>query len=1072
MNSCKRYAAVVSGSLTLMAGVVLAQAAGAQTTPTVKFDSGTISGLTARNIGSGEMSGRIAALAGVREDGRTTLYVGSASGGVWKSVDGGSNFRPVFDRQDALSIGAIAIDPSNPKNVWVGTGEAWMRNSVSMGNGIYKSLDGGDNWTNVGLPNSEHIAKILVDPKDGQTVYACATGSAFKDSADRGVYKTSDGGATWRKVLAGVNGSSGCAMLSMNQAEPDVVYATMWDFRRQAWTFRSGGPGSGIFKSTDKGEHWSELTAQTAKGLPEKPYGRIALTVAPSNPKVVYAMVESAASALYRSDDAGATWSKLDASQYMVWRPFYFANLIVDPKDENKIFKVDLVLLLSTNGGKSFGSTADSAHGDHHDVWISPDNPNLVFTADDGGLWRSQDGGSGWEHMVNLPISQFYHVSLDNADPYHVYGGLQDNSSWVGDSSYPGGIGNAQWENMYGGDGFWMWEDPADPTYIYAEAQGGTLGRVNRYTHETRNIAPYAKYGEKKLRYSWNTPVQISPNEKGTIYIGSQFLYRSRDHGQSWERISPDLSTNNPDKQKQEESGGVTIDNSSAEMNNTIYAISESPKSGEIIWAGTDDGNVQLTRDGGKTWSNVTANIHGVGGSPEQAPIVSFVEAGHYDAGTAYATFDAHMSGDTTTHLYKTTDYGKTWSALDTAGSGVRGYAHVIREDTVNPQLLYLGTEFGLWVSMDGGARWAQYRGTGFPQVAVRDIAIHPKTSDLVLATHGRGIWIIDDISPWRALTPTLMAEDAVFMPGPSAVQYVQAGGGWAEGDNSFHAPGRPEDAAITYYQRTRHIYGDLKIEIFDANGKFVDTVASSKHRGVNRATWSMHTKGPKVPPAASALFQAAQGPRVLPGVYTVKMTKGDAVYTTKLTIVMDPRAKYTLADRQAQLALATKIGGMLNHMSWAVDAIIGVRDSALMDASKVDAKDPLHAQLLALAASADEVRKKIVATKEGGAITGEERLREYVGDLYGDVAGYEGRPTNEQLARADVLNRQLGDVVAEFQKLTTGQLPAINNGLKAAKMEPISVISETEWQKAVGETGSSSANAAAAMFARRADSD
>jgi photosystem II stability/assembly factor-like uncharacterized protein len=1036
----------------------------------IKFDSGTVSGLPARNIGSAQMSGRIAALAGVKEDGRTTLYVGSASGGVWKSVDGGSNFRPIFDRQKVQSIGAIAIDPSNAKNIWVGTGESWMRNSVSIGDGVYRSTDGGDNWTNTGLPESEHIAKILVDPKDGNTVYACATGHAFNDSPDRGVYKTSDGGKSWRKVLAGANLSTGCGMMSMNASEPDVIYATMWDFRRQAWTFRSGGAGSGIFKSTDKGEHWTEIDASHGTGLPDKPYGRIALTVAPSNPKVVYAMVECKNSALYRSNDAGKTWNRLDASQYMVWRPFYFANMIVDPKDENKIFKGDLNLLLSTDGGKSFGSTADSTHGDHHDVWISPDNPNLVFIGNDGGLWRSQDGGSGWEHLVNLPISQFYHVSLDNADPYHVYGGLQDNSSWVGDSSYPGGVTNETWENMFGGDGFWMWEDPSDPTYIYAEAQGGSLGRVNRYTHETRGIAPYARYGETKLRFSWNTPVQISPNEKGTIYMGAQFLYRTRDHGQSWERISPDLSTNDPEKQKQEESGGITVDNSSAEMNNTVYAISESPKNGKTIWVGTDDGNVQVTRDGGKSWTNVTANIKGVGGSPALAPIVSFVEASRYDEGTAFATFDSHMSGDMTTHVSKTADYGKTWQPLDTAGSGVRGYAHVIREDSVDPNLLFLGTEFGLWISIDGGARWAQYTGSNFPDVAVRDIAIHPKTNDLVLATHGRGIWIIDDISPWRALTPDLMAKEAEFFPVKPVVQYISAFGGWSEGDNSFNGQGRPEDAAIPYYQRSRHIFGDLKLEIFDADGKLVDTVASSKHRGVNRATWSMHLKAPKVPPAASALFQAAQGPRVLPGVYTVKMTKGDAVYTTKLDIVMDPRATYTLADRKEQLALSLRLGAMLNHMSWAVDAIINVRDSALMDATKVDAKSPLHAQLLALAASADEIRTRIVASKEGGAITGEERLREYLGDLYGDVVGYEGKPTDEQMARADVMNHQLNDVVTEFNQFAAKQLPKINAELKTKQLGAIEVIPEEQWQKAAADTGS--ANAAMAAFARNTDRD
>ena len=485
--------------------------------------------------------------------------------------------------------------------MWVGTGEAWTRNSVSVGDGIYKSTDGGENWTNVGLKDSEHIAKILVDPKDSNTVYACAIGHLWNDNTERGVYKTSDGGKTWRKVLAGSNGSTGCGMMSMSPLEPNTIYASMWDFRRQGWTFRSGGPGSGLYKSTDGGEHWTELTDANSKGLPAKPYGRIALAVAPSKPQVVYAMIESANSALFRSDDGGKTWARMDASQFMVWRPFYFANLIVDPKDENKIFKPDLILLLSVNGGRSFSPVSSAAHGDFHTVWIDPANPNIVYAGDDGGLWRSEDGGTRWKHQMNLPVSQFYHVSVDNADPYHVYGGLQDNSSWVGDSSYPGGVSNSRWENMFNGDGFWMFEDPADPAYIYAEYQGGTIGRVNRYTHETRAITPYPEYGEKKLRFNWNAPIAMSPNEKGTIYMGAQFLFRSRDHGQSWERISPDLTTNDPEKQKQEESGGVTVDNSAAEMHTTIYSISESPKNGQIIWVGTDDGNLQITRDGGKT---------------------------------------------------------------------------------------------------------------------------------------------------------------------------------------------------------------------------------------------------------------------------------------------------------------------------------------------------------------------------------------------------------------------------------------------------------------------------------------
>jgi photosystem II stability/assembly factor-like uncharacterized protein len=1028
----------------LLASAAMGQPPAAPAARPARFDAGTISGLPARNIGSAEMSGRVAAVTAVEEDGRLTVFVGSASGGVWKSVNGGTTFKPVFDNQSVQSIGAVATDPANPKIVWAGTGESWVRNSVSIGDGVYKSIDGGENWTNVGLKDSEHIAKLLVDPRNGNSVLACAIGHLWSDSTAGGLYKTSDGGKTWNKVLAGANPSTGCAMLAASSQEPGTIYAAMWDVRRQAWTFRSGGPGSGLFKSTDGGDHWSEITQSNATGLPDKPYGRIALAVAPSKPQTVYAMIESAKSALFRSDDGGRSWTKLDASQNMVLRPFYFANLIVDPKNPERVFKVDGPLLLSVNGGRSFSSVANSAHGDFHDVWINPNNPNTIFVGDDGGLWRSLDGGTQWEHMKNLPVSQFYHVSVDGADPYHVYGGLQDNSSWVGDSSYPGGVTNARWENMYGGDGFWMWQDPADADYVYAESQGGEIGRVNRFTHQVRAIKPYARHGEK-LRFNWNTPIQVSPTDKNTLYLGAQFLFRSRDKGQSWERISPDLTSNDPVKQKQEESGGVTIDNSAAEMNTTVYAISESPRNAQTVWVGTDDGNVQLTRDGGKTWTNVAANVKGM----DSSPIVSWIEAGHYEDGTAYAAFDRHMSGDMKPYVYKTTDFGRTWQALVAPDSDVLGYAHVIKEDSVNPNLLFLGTEFGLWVTIDGGRRWAPYKGSSFPAVAVRDLVVHPRTSDLVLATHGRGIWIIDDISPWRALTPAVMDQAATFLPVPPAVQYLQESGGWSEGDNAYTGPGRPTDASIPYYQKTRHVFGDLKIEIFDEHGALVDTIASSKRRGVNRATWSMRLKPARVPPAASALFGAAIGPRVLPGPYEVRMTKGDQVYTTKLNVVLDPRAPYTIDDRKAQFALVQTLAGQLNHMSWAVEAIVGMRDAALARAAKLQANDSLKPRLTAFADAVDRIRTKIVATREGGMITGEERLREYLGGLYGNVNGYEGRPTDEQVARAQTLARELDDVVREFNTVTSQQLLALNRQLAAKKLGALEIVSEEAWRKA-----------------------
>jgi len=1014
------------GVMLLIAGAALCSPGQAANQAAYRFDSATVSGLPARNIGSATMSGRIAALDAVEEDGRITVFVGAASGGVWKSVNGGTTYKPVFDREDVQSIGAVAIDPSNSKTVWVGSGEAWTRNSVSVGDGVYKSTDGGENWTNIGLKDSEHIAKILVNPADGNDVLVCATGHLWDDNDERGVFQTSDGGKTWKKVLAGANGSSGCAMIARSKQEPKTIYAAMWDFRRQGWTFRSGGPGSGLFKSIDGGATWNEINDSNAKGLPAKPYGRIAVQVAPSKPQVIYANIEAEKGrGLYRSDDAGASWTKLDASNYMVWRPFYFGNLIVDPKDENKIFKPDLILLLSNDGGKTFNVVSGGAHGDFHDVWINPKNPNVVIAGDDGGLWRSEDGGNRWKHQMNLPVSQFYHVSTDNADPYHVYGGLQDNSSWVGDSTYPGGITNSRWENMFGGDGFWMFEDTSDPDYLYAEAQGGEIGRVNRYTHETRDIHPWPNYNEKKLRFNWNTPIHMSPNEKGTLYIGAQYLFRSRDHGQSWDRISPDLTTNDPEKQKQEESGGVTVDNSSAEMHTTIYSISESPKNGQIIWVGTDDGNVQVTRDGAKTWTNVVGNVSGLG----KNSWVSTIEASRFDEGTAYATFDRHTFGDMKPYVYKTTDYGQTWTALPAQEGGVRGYAHVIKEDTVSRNVLFLGTEFGLWISADGGQRWAQYKGTDFPAVAVDDLVIQARESDLVLATHGRGIWVVDDISPLRALTPEVMTKE------------------------TFRGRNRPTDAQITYYQKGRHIFGDLKIEIFDQDGKLVDTVAGSKHRGLNRAGWGMHVRPPAVAPAASALFEAAQGPRVLPGSYTVKLTKGDQTYTEQLNVAIDPRAKYSMEERNAQFDLSMKVYKELEHMTYGVEAIEGVRDGANARAAKLAAKDPLRAQLQKLAADCDALRSKIVATKEGGMITGEERIRELLGQLYGAVTGYDGKPTDYQVARTESLGHELQDVIDDFQKLAQKDLAGINASLKKKKLEAITVPAEADWQKKKAES-------------------
>ncbi len=1008
------------------------------------FNSSTISGLGARNIGSAAMSGRISAIAGKREpSGKITLFVGAASGGVWKSDDAGTRYRPVFDEQPAQSIGAIALDPKNPKNVWVGTGESWTRNSVSIGNGVYKSTDGGETWTYVGLEKSERVSRIVVSPKNSDVVFVCVPGALWSDSPDRGLYKTTDGGKTWKQILKGPNLSTGCTEMAIDPTNPETMFACMWDFRRKGWEYRSGGDGpdkpsaSGLFRSTDGGNTWTEVTPESNKGFPKKPYGRLAVAIAPSNAKRVYCFVESPSSALFVSDDGGLTWEARDKSQWMVWRPFYFANLIIDPKNPDRLFKTDGALIVSEDAGKSFAVVGgfQGAHGDVHDVWIDSTNPQTVFAGDDGGMWYSYNGGSKWWKGNNLPVSQFYHVSLDDNDPYRVYGGLQDNSSWVGQSEYPGGITDHQWENMYNGDGFWMFPDPADSDYIYAEYQGGEIARINRRTHEARNIKPRPNYNEK-LRFNWNTPIALSPNEKGTIYVGAQFLFRSRDHGQTWERISPDLTTNDPQKQKQEQSGGVTIDNSSAEMHTTVYSISESPKDKNLIWVGTDDGNLQLTRDAGKTWTNVIGNIPGL---PKNS-WVSWVQASDFDAGTAYAAFDRHTFGDMAPYVFRTTDYGKTWTSLVTPqeSKGVRGYAHVVKEDVIKPNLLFVGSEFGLFVSIDGGKSWAQFKGNHFPAVAVRDLAIQPRENDLVLATHGRGIWIVDDITPLRALTPDLLTQEVAFVSARPVQQRIEGSGGWANGDAAFVGDNPPEAAVITYYQRSRHLFGKLKLEILDESGRVLDELPASKRPGLNRVTWPMRAKPPRVPPAAQIAFAGTRGPRLVPGVYTVRLTKAGKVSETKLTVGLDRRAKFSEADRKAQFDAAMQVRALFGEESGLMDRILGLRKALAQGGAALSEGDPLHKNISDFDGKVDAVRKKIVATTEGGAITGEERLREHTDQLYGAILSYEGKPGGYQMAYIDSLKRELADVTKDFEQLLAQDLPALNESLKTKGQQPI----------------------------------
>ncbi|MGA2005156.1 MAG: glycosyl hydrolase [Terriglobales bacterium] len=1026
--------------------VVLAMVASAQ--DDVTLDSDTLSGLPIRAIGPAAMGGRIADIAAVREGQRLTIYIGSASGGVWKSADNGTTFHAIFDKQPSQSIGSIAIDPSDPKTVWVGTGESWVRNSVSVGTGVYRSHDGGDNWEAVGLPDSEHVSRILIHPKDSKTVFACALGHLWNSNTERGVFKTTDGGKNWSKVLYR-NDSTGCAEMAMDPQDSNVLYAAMWDVRREPHNFRSGGPGSGLFKSSDGGATWHELR----KGLPEGDLGRIGIAIAPSNHSRVYAVVEAKNhTALFRSDDAGDSWAEVNNSQNISGRPFYFARLTVDPKNPDRVYKPGFFVTVSEDAGKSFSAAFSPSegpgggfHGDVHALWIDPDNSDQILIGTDGGVYQSLDRASHWRFLNNLPVSQFYHVSFDMAMPYNVYGGLQDNGTWMGPSRAVDAISNRHWRNIDFGDGFWAFSDPSDPDYAYAEYQGGKISRFRKTTGESRDIKPLPRSGEPDFRFNWNAPIHMSPTHPGTIYLGGQFLFRSRDHGESWDRISPDLTTNDPARQHQELSGGLTIDNSDAEKFETIYTIAESPKSpktGDVIWAGTDDGNVQVTRDGGKHWTNVVRNIPGLPANTW----VSTIEASHFDPAVAYATFDGHAGGDMKTYVYQTKDYGKTWKSLSTPQ--LNGYAHVVRQDLVNANLLFVGTEFGLFISIDGGTHWAQFKGS-LPNVAVRDIAIHPRESDLILATHGRGIYILDDLTPIRALTPEMLAKDLVMLPARPSELTLPAGEQRMDGDAEFEGRTLPEAATINYYQKKRHIFGDLKLEIYDDKGILLTSMQGDKRRGLNRVQWPERGKPPKVPPAAGLVENQFLffGPQVQEGTYTVKLTKGKETYSSQVKLVPDPRTKSSAADRALQHKTVVQLYDMLSTLTYVVDATNDLREQTKQRAAAAT-DSQLKDQLNGLLGKLDDFRSTLVSVKEGGMITGELKLREYLGDLYGAVNGYSGRPTQSQIEGTAVMLKQLDDAGTKFKSITGSNLPSVNASLQGKSLEPLKAMSREDWEK------------------------
>ncbi|MEM6830647.1 MAG: hypothetical protein AAF551_09010, partial [Bacteroidota bacterium] len=691
--------------------------------------------MRARQIGPAIMSGRIIDLEQHPTNDRV-LYVGSAGGGVWKSTNGGAAFQPIFD-EHTQSIGKVKLDPSDPDNIiWVGTGEIWTRNSVSIGDGLYKSVDGGSNWKKVGFEKSERISSIEIHPKDSKIMYVGVLGALWSDSEERGIYKSEDRGETWEKILY-IDASTGCSDVIMDPEDPNTLYASMWEFRREPWAFSSGGENSALYKSTDAGKTWNKIH----NGYPSGRLGRIAVAVAPSDRNVLYSVVESEVkekSGLYKSTDGGKSWEFKNGDFGLVVRPFYFSRIAIDPRDPEVVVKAGLFGSISRDGGSTFKNLGNM-HADIHDILFDINTSDRMYVGTDGGLYRSWDGATTMEIVANLPLSQFYHISVDNEEPYNIYGGLQDNGSWYGPSKSPGGIEARDWNVVGYGDGFRVLRHPGKKI-LYSEMQGAeNVWRYDMERNTTKTIQPLQVKGYDKLRFNWNAPMAVSESQSDRFYMGSQYLHKSEDMGDTWEIISPDLTTNDKSKQQQEQSGGISRDNSGAENHCTIFTIAESPLNERVIWVGTDDGNIQVTKDGGKSWTNTTTNL------PDLVPDntwVYHIEASVHGEGTAYAVLEGHSVGDFNTYVFKTSDYGNTWKSI--ASEEIYGFARSIQEDYVNEDLLFLGTEFGLYVTINGGKNWSQFT-NNMPPVAIHFMELQKQTNDLVMGTHGRGVIIVDD---------------------------------------------------------------------------------------------------------------------------------------------------------------------------------------------------------------------------------------------------------------------------------------------------------------------------------------
>lgn len=889
--------------------------------------------MKARNIGPAGMSGRVVAIDALYSN-PDVIFVGGASAGVWKTDNGGSSWKPLFDDQPILNIGSIKIQQSNPDVIWVGTGEGNPRNSLNLGDGIFKTLDGGKTWKRMGLEKTKNIHRIIIDPNNPNVVYAAAIGNPYTPHSERGVYKTTDGGATWEKVLY-TNDTSGCGELVMDPSNPNKLIANMWQHQRKPWNFNSGGPGSGLYITVDAGKTWKKLGKED--GIPDGNLGRIGLAFAASQPSRVYAKIEATKNGFYKSDDGGFTWTLVNSDPAQVTdRPFYFQEIYVDSKNENRIYDIHSTVTFSEDGGKSFSTLIpySGIHPDHHAWWIHPTNPNIIIEGNDGGIGISKDRGKSWRFDEQLPFGQFYHINTDNEIPYNVMGGMQDNGSWRGPAYMwtEAGIRNPYWESLWGGDGFDVAPDPEDSKWVYAMSQGGSVGRYNVTTGQQEFIRPPAPDPKTKMRFNWNSAIALDPNDPKTVYFGSQFLNKSTDKGTSWQIISPDLTTNNPEQQK-EETGGLTLDITGAENYNTIMAIAPSAKNKDVIWVGTDDGNVQLTKDGGKTWTNFRGKIPGM----NVGAWITQIQASRYNEAEAFVVSNDYRRGDFGTTVFRTKDFGKTWENI-AANKGIRGYALCTIQDPVQPNLIFIGAEHGLWVSYDNAKTFSQWT-NGFPSVSTFDLTIQEREADLVIATFGRALWVLDDIRPLRAFAAAngaLPSKKISVFEAPVAYQasfknapgYEWSTWGLYEGEN------RNRGAMISYFVKpvdakdtaaAKQKSDSVWFKVFDEQNKQIRSYKLKADTGFNRTWWGFETKGnrrpgsPKPRPGAPEPYGGMQ---VFPGTYKVVISMGKDSDSTMLTVKPDPRIETKKEVYDAKKKMIERLQVSSDKLTEAVDRI------------------------------------------------------------------------------------------------------------------------------------------------------